>query len=1309
MLLANKHLTPVVGLDIHIVTLPPGVPTPLPHPFIGLVMDPMDYIPFIGSTVNINFMPRGNSGTAGMLGTFVHIPMGGPFVMAPMIGHDSSNFFGSLTVKANDSALTPAGYMVMTCNDVGIPLSLSPGKKMKPVPSLYLPTSQSIPLPMGKPVMVGGPYPPDLMGMLMNLAMSYGFGALLKGLGKLGKKALTAFNHGVLKKIDSEFTNGLSAKLCKLGFEPVDLVDGRMVYEGVDFELPGPLPLRWERRWYSDSSYQGPMGHGFHHSYDLSMEVHQAEDAILLVLPDGRPAAFPWLIAPSDSFYNRSEKLTLTCVDAEHYRLRAHAQQQEYLFKKHLDGKYRPIELRNAAGFTLQFRYNSQYQLVGITDSVGRQVMLKLDESNRIKDISATHRGQSKQLISYSYNEAGDLVAITDALGKATIMQYQNHLMVAKTDRNGQSFYWEYDGPTTGARVVHTWGDGGILEGWIEYGRGINTVINSLGQKTLYYYNEAKLCTQVTDPLGNSIFHEYTEFMEPYRDINEEGGLTGYSYDERGNLKAVLQPDGSVTTFLHDEEDRLILVADAQGGSTVKVYGDNGLLATTIGLDGGTTSFGYNEKNLLSTIRDNKGAETQLAYDQDHNLQEVVLPDGATASWFYNEWGLCTKSTNTGKQEQAFSYDALGRVVTVYLPDSNKLDLEYDAYDDVVLAQDRSHRVKFQYTPLGSLKLREENGTKVHFNYNTEEQLTNIVNEHGEAYRFARNGRGDIVQEVGFDGLTRKYLRDRAGKVIKVERPGKKHTEYEYDLAGKLTRAEHSDGSWEAYSYDKVGRLIEAVNEQSQLLLVRDAAGRVSKEIQDGYEVMSSYDKLGNRIQVSSSLGANISLERNLLGLVTGIYASQDKTLWSAKISHNALGQEIERVMGKVSTSFNYDRGGRVREQKVASDNKTKRHKLYDWNINDKLLKITDVLNKSHKEFDYDSFGNLIKSVTSNWETETYFRDEVGNIFAKQDKSDRKYSAGGKLLENKGQKYSYDEEGNLIQKTTKEGNWLYEWSGNGILKTVTRPDGKKVSFEYDALGRRTAKVFDGKITRWVWDGNTPIHEWKYNLNDRPKTIIDELGMVSKDREEPVENLITWVFDEGTFKPAAKVENGKSYSIITDYLGTPCESYDADGEKVWSMELETYGKVKTCQGGQSFVPFRFQGQYEDTETGLYYNRFRYYSPEEGMYASQDPIGLLGGNTLYAYVTNPNDWVDVFGLMPWGEFMNGANADITSGGVTETFSSSSTGHAEMNGLNSFADRGLLSGQDVTISNVTGNFNPANTKPVGVCTKCLSLIHI
>ena len=60
------------------------------------------------------------------------------------------------------------------------------------------------------------------------------------------------------------------------------------------------------------------------------------------------------------------------------------------------------------------------------------------------------------------------------------------------------------------------------------------------------------------------------------------------------------------------------------------------------------------------------------------------------------------------------------------------------------------------------------------------------------------------------------------------------------------------------------------------------------------------------------------------------------------------------------------------------------------------------------------------------------------------------------------------------------------------------------------------------------------------------------------------------------------------------------------------------------------PIRFQGQYHDAETGLYYNRFRYYAPDEGCYVQQDPIGLLGGTNIGSYVRSPTVWIDPLGL-------------------------------------------------------------------------------
>jgi RHS repeat-associated protein len=313
--------------------------------------------------------------------------------------------------------------------------------------------------------------------------------------------------------------------------------------------------------------------------------------------------------------------------------------------------------------------------------------------------------------------------------------------------------------------------------------------------------------------------------------------------------------------------------------------------------------------------------------------------------------------------------------------------------------------------------------------------------------------------------------------------------------------------------------------------------------------------------------------------------------------------------------------------------------------------------------------------------------DEAGNLYETKDRRDRTYDKGGKLLKDKSWHYRYDGEGNLVLKsrrningTTKPaplpqpkpavlevkrsgwlppgmgglpdqetdiqpladgpagvpywqpGDWQYTWQANGMLKSVKRPDGKTVSFEYDALGRRTAKIYDGRITRFVWDGNVLLHEWRYDLTDRPKLVVNEKGQLEYDREEPVENLVTWVYEEGSYVPSAKLIDGERYSIVSDYIGRPIQAYAKDGTVIWSTEYDIYGRLRNLKGKKQFIPFRQLGQYEDEElSGLYYNRFRYYDSENGNYITQDPIGLAGNNpTLYAYVRDPNTWVDIFGL-------------------------------------------------------------------------------
>ncbi len=235
------------------------------------------------------------------------------------------------------------------------------------------------------------------------------------------------------------------------------------------------------------------------------------------------------------------------------------------------------------------------------------------------------------------------------------------------------------------------------------------------------------------------------------------------------------------------------------------------------------------------------------------------------------------------------------------------------------------------------------------------------------------------------------------------------------------------------------------------------------------------------------------------------------------------------------------------------------------------------------------------------------------------------------------------------------GDTCYEWQANGMLAGVRTPDGRTVTFGYDALGRRISKRTDNTVHRFGWDGNVVLHEWDTDEARRPMLVTDETGREEYNGTEKPEGLVTWIYDGTSFTPVAKVTDGERYTIVHDYLGTPTQAYDSKGELVWEMLLDVYGRVAECHGDRTLVPFRYQGQYEDEETGLYYNRFRYYSPDMGMYISSDPIGLAGNNpTLYGYVEDVNTWLDVVGLFN----VNPKNIFYSQDSIKDTFRDGTT---------------------------------------------------
>ena len=151
----------------------------------------------------------------------------------------------------------------------------------------------------------------------------------------------------------------------------------------------------------------------------------------------------------------------------------------------------------------------------------------------------------------------------------------------------------------------------------------------------------------------------------------------------------------------------------------------------------------------------------------------------------------------------------------------------------------------------------------------------------------------------------------------------------------------------------------------------------------------------------------------------------------------------------------------------------------------------------------------------------------------------------------------------------------------------------------------------GKTTEFFWQGDKLIAEHTHGQHR------------------------SYLYEPDSFRPLALLDgfgpaNTQVFHYQLDHLGTPQELTSADGKIVWSAHYQAYGKITRLDVGTVDNPLRFQGQYFDRESGLHYNRHRYYNPDNGRYLTPDPVKLAGGVNGYLYVPNPTGWVDPLGL-------------------------------------------------------------------------------
>ncbi|MFP1839220.1 RHS repeat domain-containing protein [Lonsdalea quercina] len=379
--------------------------------------------------------------------------------------------------------------------------------------------------------------------------------------------------------------------------------------------------------------------------------------------------------------------------------------------------------------------------------------------------------------------------------------------------------------------------------------------------------------------------------------------------------------------------------------------------------------------------------------------------------------------------------------------------------------------------------------------------------------------------------------------------------------------------------------------------------------------------------------------------------------------SHTDAGQESLRSNGAgFALSQSWSETGLLERQALVNDGGSEPHHLerrYRYDVLDRLVGIKDAhwgeqdfrLNgngqvtaerrngrwRQAKLFGYDSEQNLC---------------EVSEIMASSgvplsvsqavSEGQRRYDGAGRIVERGDVRYEYDVCGRLSRKREVRAGFRpketrYEWDTQDRLRRVSLPDGARWRYGYDAFGRRVSKVREGQVAslqsvskvQYQWDGDQLVGQVQYYADGTPAREVQ------------------WVYEPGSFRPLAQVErkgdDTRLHYVVTDLAGTARELCSETGEVHWRGEqglwnghredrlpvgLKRY--LGDAANEEVYCELRYQGQIYDAETGLYYNRHRYYDADSGQYISPDPIGLAGGLRPQGYVHNPLEWCDPFGL-------------------------------------------------------------------------------
>ena len=989
---------------------------------------------------------------------------------------------------------------------------------------------------------------------------------------------------------------GVACSVCPGGVtsgHPVNPLLGAKVLPGeTDIALPGPLPFILSRTY---SSYRtktpapvGSLGPGWKMPADIRLQLR--DNTLILSDNGGRSLYFEHLF-PGEDGYSRSESLWLVRGGVakldEGHRLAALWQAlpeelrlspHRYLATNSPQGPWWLLgwcERVPEADEVLPAPLPPYRVLTGLVDRFGRT--------------QTFHREAAGEF-------SGEITGVTDGAGR-----HFRLVLTTQAQRAEEARQQAISGGTEPSAFPDT------LPGYTEYGRdnGIRLSAVWLTHDPEYPENlpAAPLVRYGWTPRGElAVVYDRSgkqvrsfTYDDKYRGRMVAHRHTGrpeirYRYDSDGRVTEQLNPAGLSYTYQY-EKDHITITDSLDRREVLHTQGEAGLkrVVKKEHADGSVTQSQFDAVGRLRTQTDAAGRTTEYSPDVVTGLiTRITTPDGRASAFYYNHHSQLTSATGPDGLEIRREYDELGRLIQETAPDGDITRYRYDnPHSDLPCATEDAtgSRKTMTWSRYGQLlSFTDCSGYVTRYDHDRFGQMTAVHREEGLTY-----GSGYLAGMKLGDTPLVEYTRDRLHRET-LRSFGRYELTTAYTPAGQL-QSQHLNSllSDRDYTWNDNGELIRISSPRQTRSYSYSTTGRLTG-------VHTTAANLDIRIPYATDPAGNRLPDPEL-------HPDSTLSMWP----DNRIARDAHYL-------YRYDRHGRLTEKTDL--------------IPEGVIRTDD--ERTHR-YHYDSQHRLVHYTRTQYEEplveSRYLYDPLGRRVAKRVWRRERDLTGWMSLSRKPQVTWYGWDGDrltTIQNDRSRIQTIYQPGSFTPLIRVETATGELAKTQRrslaDALQQSGGEdggsvVFPPVLVQMLDRLESEILADR--VSEESRRWLASCGLTVEQMQNQMDPVYT---------PARKI-----HLYHCDHRGLPLALISKEGTTEWCAEYDEWGNLLNEENPHQLQQLiRLPGQQYDEESGLYYNRHRYYDPLQGRYITQDPIGLKGGWNFYQYPLNPVTNTDPLGL-------------------------------------------------------------------------------